>query len=146
MIAATWKFKSLYKADAQAVAEEIIDIGDNATPAQILEKAKDANTQLHLCFTWDNNQAAEKWRLFEARQIVCNLVIKKTSDENDLEEVTNIRLFHKTDNSGYKPLTLILRNEEEYEKLVRRCADELSAIKKKYSHLSEFEEIWELIN
>ena len=42
MIIATWKrgFEGLHKGtDAQKVAEEIISIGDDATPQQIVERA-----------------------------------------------------------------------------------------------------------
>ena len=58
------EFKSLYKgADAQLVADEIMSIGDAATPQQIVEKARDEATELHKCFTWDDRIAAEKYRL-----------------------------------------------------------------------------------
>ena len=52
-----------FKADAQKCADEIMEICDeleSATPQQILDKARDSNTELHKCFTWDDTEAAEK--------------------------------------------------------------------------------------
>lgn len=145
---ATWgTFK--FKADAQKCADEIMEICEeleSATPQQILEKARDSNTELHKCFTWDNTEAAEKWRISEARTVVRNLkIIEQKSDKQP--EPTTIRVFYKTDNeSGYKPTKLILKKPDEYKALVERCRSELLAIKQKFNSISEYKEIWELIN
>lgn len=137
-----------FKANAQKCADEIMEICDeleSATPQQILEKAKDKNSELHKCFTWDNTEAAEKWRLFQARQVVCNLKI--TVIEHETPKPTSLRVFYKTDNiSGYKPTKLIVKKPDEYEALVKRCRNELMAIKQKFHNISEYEEIWEMIN
>lgn len=145
---ATWgTFK--FKADAQKCADEIMEICEqleSATPQQILEKARDSNTELHKCFTWDDTEAAEKWRISEARAVVRNLKIIEQKPDKQTEPTT-IRVFYKTDNeSGYKPTKLILKKPDEYKVLVERCRSELLAIKQKFNSISEYEEIWELIN
>lgn len=145
---ATWgTFK--FKADAQKCADEIMEICEeleSATPQQILEKARDSNTELHKCFTWDDTEAAKKWRISEARAVVRNLkIIEQNPDKQS--EPTTIRVFYKTDNeSGYKPTKLILKKPDEYKALVERCRSELLAIKQKFNSISEYEEIWEMIN
>lgn len=80
MIFAAWKSGCRISADAQKVADEILAIGNSATTTQILDKARDEQTELHKCFDWDDAEAAEKWRLQQARHIVCNLVIKEKSE------------------------------------------------------------------
>jgi hypothetical protein len=145
---ATWgTFK--FKADAQKCADEIMEICEeleSATPQQILEKARDSNTELHKCFTWDDTEAAEKWRISEARAVVRNLKIIEQKPDKQTEP-TAIRVFYKTDNeSGYKPTKLILKKPDEYKSLVERCRSELLAIKQKFNSISEYEEIWEMIN
>lgn len=145
---ATWGTR-FFKADAQKCADEIMEICDrleSATPQEILEKARDSNTELHKCFTWDDSVASEKWRLHEARNIVCNLkIVDKREDKKP--ETIPIRVFYKTDDqSGYKPTKLILKNPDEYKQLVERCRHELLSIKNKYQTVSEYSEIWELIN
>ena len=145
---ATWgTFK--FKADAQKCADEIMEICEeleSATPQQILEKARDSSTELHKCFTWDDTEAAEKWRISEARAVVRNLkIIEQNPDKQS--DPTTIRVFYKTDNeSGYKPTKLILKKPDEYKSLVERCRSELLAIKQKFNSISEYEEIWEMIN
>lgn len=142
MVQAAWKLTGYYKADANLVAQEIMNI-ENATPQNILETAKNPDSELHKCFTWDNTVAAEKWRLYEARQVVCSLAIAKKEDSR---EPTNIRILHKTDGNGYKPIQFIVQQKGEYEKLLQRAFEELRAFKTKYSSLSELEEIMSLID
>lgn len=142
-IKAEWRV-GLFKADANKCANEIMSLGEDVSPAQIVEYARKPNTELHRCFTWNDAEAANKYRIFEARQVVCNLIIRKENGEK--QEPTPIRLFHKTENGHYKPLTLIVQNEDEYESLLRQCKEALESLKRKYSSLSEYQEIWDLIN
>ena len=149
MYTATWKtgFGSLFKADAQLVAEEIMGIGQTATPKQIVEVAKNEDTELHKCFDWDNDVAAEKWRLEQARQVVRTLVIKREDPKEGEEHKPEIRFFHQTDNrEGYKSVEFIVRNDDEYKKLLDQAYAELRAFKAKYHNLSELQEILDLID
>ncbi len=146
MIEAKWKegMQSLYKgADAQKVANEILALGDDITPNQILETARNKNTELHKCFEWDDSIAAERYRLSQARMIVCHLVIKRPPEEKEKPE---IRIFYKTDKaSNYKPTTLIMTDKTEYEKLLENAYKELQIFKKKYHSLAELDDIMALI-
>lgn len=146
MLVAKWKsgFESIHHADAQKVAKEIMSIGDSATPEQIVEKAKKKNTELHKCFTWDDGEAANKWRLHEARQIVCHLMVK---NEDRKEKQPELRFFMKAEsNNGYQPTQVIFRNEDSYNQLIQKALGELTAFRRKYTFLSDRKEMIELIN
>lgn len=145
MTVATWRSgPCVFKADAQKVADEISSIGLSVKPEEIVDKARDESTELHKCFEWDDTKAAEKFRLHQARQIVCNLIVREV---NDTQKEREIRVFYKTDNTdGYKPITYIMRDEDEYQKLLSRAVSELKSFQKKYSTLKELEGVWEAIN
>ena len=141
-----WKLSGIYKADAATVAGEIASIGDNATPQQIVDRAKDPNSELHKCFTWDDTIAAEKYRLCEARQVVRLLVIDRSQET---ENEPPVRVFFKVDNTkseGYKQTVHIFRNEDEYTKLLKMALAELEAFQRKYRTLSELDPVFDAIN
>lgn len=143
MIFAAWKSGCRISADAQKVADEILAIGNSATTAQILDKARDEQTELHKCFDWDDAEAAEKWRLQQARHIVCNLVIKEKSDTPRPE----VRMFFKTDaDNGYKPTVLIMQDKDEYRKLLDRALAELTSFRAKYKTLGELDGVFDAID
>ena len=137
-------FDAFYKdVDPNKVAEEIISIGDEPNPDDIVDKARNENSELHKCFTWDNDEAADKWRKQEARQLMYRLVIKEEEPPKDRPE---IRMFYKTkDSGGYKPTEIVVTHKDEYKQLLERAYAELRAFKAKYSCLKELQEIFDLI-
>lgn len=143
MITHTWKMPGIFKADAQKVGEEIRALGDEVTPQQLVEAAKDESTELHKCFDWDNDVAAEKWRLHQARQIFCFLVIREEEPE---PESVPVKVWNKIDNGGYKHVERVFRREDEYQKLLQTAYAELRAFKIKYARLQELSEILALID
>ena len=151
-IKAVWSagFGVFRSADAQKVAEEIFEICsdfEQATPQQIVEKGRDANTELHKCFEWNDSVAAEKYRLVQARDITRHLVFVRTEQEVK-DDAPEIRVFHKTERvegSGYKPLVKIVQNDDEYQKMLRLAYAELHALKVKYQNLQELDYILSLI-
>lgn len=145
MTVATWRSgPCVFKADAQKVADEISSIGLSVKPEEIVEKARDESTELHKCFEWDDTKAAEKYRVYQARQIVCHLIVKEVNNEPQKQEV---RFFYKTDSQeGYKPTSYIIRNKDEYHKLLDRALTELKAFQRKYSTLKELDGLFDAIN
>lgn len=145
MIKAKWKkgIGFFNQADPDKVAQEIRSIGKSATPQQIVDKARNTDTELHKCFEWNDSIAAENWRRQQARVIVCNLVIKEETMPTDRPE---IRYFFKPNpDEGYKSTQVIVKKEDEYQKLLVQAWAELQAFKVKYAMLNELQEIFELI-
>lgn len=143
-VTAQWKpgFENLHKADAQKVAMEITAIGSSATPAQIVDAARDPESELHKCFEWRDDVAAEKYRIQQARQVVCHLVIRETV----IEERPAIRFFYKPEaTSGYQRTQLIVRNQDAYQALLSSAIRDLDALRKKYHSLTELEQVFDAI-
>lgn len=144
-ITAAWMpgFESMFKADAQLVAEEIVSIGEKATPIQILDKARNPETELHKCFEWDDSIAAEKYRLSQARKVVCNLVIRETVKE----ESPPIRFFYQPKNgSGYHTTQIIYKDPDKYQALLASVLRELVSIRNKHSNLAELDGVFAAID
>ena len=145
-IVATWRTPGIFKADPQKVCDELKDLGDEFTPDEIVEKAKNSATELHKCFEWDNDVAAEKYRLHQARMITSNLVFLKESDAEE-EQPVLVRVYNKTEQTGgYKPPERVFTQADEYEKLLKRATAELHQFKVKYSMLKELDYILSLID
>ena len=147
MIVSRWRpgFNFYKGVDAQKVAEEIIGIGDSATPQEIVDRAKDETSELHKCFTWDDTEAANKYRLYEARQITHHLIIERVDDVAG--EKPQIRFFVKPENSqGYQPITKVWKDKDKHEALLQKALAELTAFKTKYSSLCELDELFSMID
>lgn len=140
-----WKVDGFYKADASKVLDELSELGDEYSLSDVVEKAKDENSEMHSIFEWDDSVAGEEYRKIQAGRMVRNLVIVRN---DETEEKTNVRYFVSTGkrDSTYTPTRLVIRNQDAYEQLLERAYAELRAFKEKYSTLSELEEILALID
>lgn len=136
----------MFKADAQKVSEELREIGEEFTPQDIVDAAEDETTELHKCFEWDNNKAAEKYRLHQAVILTSQLVFKREVTE-ETQPSAPVRIFNKTEGGGgYKIPERTFKVQEEYEALLQRAMAELRAFKAKYAALHELDYILELID
>lgn len=140
MTTVRWKVNLYGDADAQKVYEEIGE--ENTTPEEILEKAKDPDSELHKCFEWDDKKAAYKYRLQQARSIMCNLVFVSNEEEDEVRTFYNLT-FEKAE---YHPTKLILQKPDEYKALLEKAKGELFAFKKKYAMLKELKKLFQEID
>lgn len=143
-----WSVSGVFKADANKCYEEIQEIGEEVKPEQVLDKARDSESELHKCFDWDDSSAAEKYRLHQARLVINHLIVVKRDVEEEKEPV-QFRVMLKNDTareSGYKQTLVMVRDEDEYKKMLEQAYRELHSFKQKYSCLSELAEILALID
>jgi len=137
-VQAKWRSGCIFKADAQKVYEEI---GDNSiTPEEVIEIAKNKKSELHKCFEWDDKIAGQKFRLQQARQVLNNLVFIPVKKEEQ-----PVRIFSYTPETGYKPTIQMVVNMDEYQSLLAQAKRELLAFERKYSTLSELQEVFDAI-
>lgn len=134
-----WKIKR-FKADPNKVKAELDALGIGISGVgfeaeEIVNAARDPNSELHKCFEWNDSIAAEHWRKQQARTIMVNLVYVDNSKEKP--EKTDIRVFVNNNRSeGYKPMSFVVSKQDEYQQLLDMALKELQSFQKKYQTLS----------
>lgn len=128
-----------FRGNAEVVYHEIQELGESYTPEDIVEKAKDPTTELHKCFDWDDTIAAAKWRKHTARLICCSLQVVVAEEEK--EPVTYRLIQNDRSEQAYKPVTLTVRNDSEYDRLLKQAKMELKAFKERYKRITELETV-----
>lgn len=142
MVTVTWNM-AMFKADAQKCYDELKGI-DSPTPQDVVNIAEDENTELHKCFEWDDREASKKWRLFQARQVLCNLVVVKQEPEEE-EEKTRVFLNVDRSTQKYTKIQLVLKNEDQYTRLLEQAKRDFKKLQVKYRTLKELQELFDLI-
>ena len=139
----SWAFP--HKGDAQKCYDECQTLQE-ITPENVLDKAKNEQTELHKCFEWDDTVAGEKYRLIQARDIIRHFVIV-TPEENEDEEPIKVRSYQVTTKTNvYEPTRVFLQKPDEYKALLERAKTELGYFKRRYQTLVELEEVFESID
>jgi len=117
------------------------------TPEAVVEYAKDETTQLHGQFTWDDGEAAEQWRLQQARQVIRAMV---TIIPNENENVVTKALVHiletPRNQAGYMSVGKVLSDDEYRKQMLDNAYKELRTFRKKYAHLKELVSVFEIID
>lgn len=135
-----WKIKGLYKADAEAVYQEIASLGSKVTPEQIVEYAKDKSTELNKCFTWNNAEAAKKYRIIQAQAIIRNIsVTVDYNDDNGEQKQVKCRAIVCTNENKnqYEPISRCIENPDSFARLKATFLKDLLYFKERYERYSK---------
>ena len=135
-----WKVDGIFKADANECYREISSL-EQITPKAILDFAKDEKSELHKCFEWNDGIAAEKYRTIQAGNVIRMLyIVPKNAD------APPVRVLSRTSDTFYQPTRTFVKNQNEYEDLLKRALSELESFRLKYKTLSELEQVFEQID
>ena len=118
--------------------------GGMLVPASVVEFARDPSTALHSQFTWDDTDAAEAWRLHEARNIIRVHVTVLHADSEPVRVFTSLR-SDRDSNAGYRLTVDVLSNDELRAQMLADAKAELQATKRKYHNLQELTSVWDAI-
>ena len=93
--------------DAQKIGEELESIKSKGVlnPKNVVERANNKKSILHNLFEWDDTEAAEKFRLQQARNIVNHVIEVIVVRGNQIEERAFFNVVAKNDENVYVSLT-----------------------------------------
>ena len=119
--------------------EALIDKhGGSVTPAQVVEYGKNPTTALHGLFTWDDTEAAQRWREEQATQY---LRITVTVLKTDGADPTRVRAFVSLPSdrgeNGYRRTVDVLHDPERRAEMLAHAANEYKQYRNRYKHLEE---------
>jgi hypothetical protein len=109
------------------------------TPEIVVEEAADPMHPLHHRFTWDDSEAARKWRLHEAGNL---LRVRYKADAGD--ERADLRAFWVTrgedgkPTSHYEPVEEVIQDPFQRELMLRQMRRDWQTFKRRYQHMQEF--------
>lgn len=109
-------------------------------PEAVVEHAADESSALHRYFTWDDGEAAQAYRLLQARQLirVAVTVLESTSDR--VRAFVSLTSDRKVD-GGYRAMVDVLDDPTLLDQMLADAKAELSAFTRKYRMLREAGEL-----
>lgn len=142
------------------VTDEVIRLvaehDDRAAPRVLLEAARDPASPLHRYFTWDDNEAAERYRLSQAGALFRRVklhIVRVNADGPRKVEINPVRAVvsvpddrKRIDSNSYGRTPVVMADERSRESVLRGIARELVALRNKYATFSEFRDVWVVID
>lgn len=139
-----WKSAACIKASAQeaGLMMEELERTVGLTKETLLEANRKEGTVLHNEFTWNDTEAAEAYRLEQAKHILSNITIV-TGEKNETPVRAFLSIAQDTGKDRrYESLRVIVSDETKTEKLMQTAIRELTAFRKKYTMLTELKRIF----
>ena len=123
------------------------DLG-TVTPKQVLEYARNPTTALHSAFTWDDDEAAERYRLIEAQRLIRRtfVVLEVPGSQEERRVHMAVSLPPDRGSKGYRLMSEILEDPEKRDQLVRTALREMATFRKKYGALTELAELFAAVD
>ena len=112
-----------------------------------MDAARDEASPLHSYFEWNDGEAAERYRLLQAGNLVRKLKLHIVKNGEDGPRVVKVRAYSSLPDDrhaegGYRATVTLLRDDTTRDAVFATALAEMEALQAKYAQLVEFEAIW----
>lgn len=132
--------------DSEAVAEELERLAKDdedglVRPEAVVEAARDESSPLHKHFEWDDGEAAERYRLYQARRLIVKVTIVRAPYKGPT--YVNVKVSRTGQvRQGYVKVDRAAADPNLYDQIVE---DARKGIVNYRNRLSAFEEAHEIV-
>lgn len=81
-------------------------------PCDVVDFARNPETALHGQFCWDDTEAAQKWRLHQARDIIRVQVTIIKTDTPPVRAFVSLKNDRKTKGGGYRDVNFVVQHPD----------------------------------
>jgi len=111
------------------------------TPRVVVESAKSESSPLHKYFEWNDGEAAEKYRLYQARVLMTTVKVQMVGGKQQDAYFNAIVTIEEKPMRGYVPMDRALTDELIYKQVLANAARELRYWTNKYNSIQDLKEV-----
>lgn len=144
-----WKEGARISVDAQAAGAELerIRVRHNGRlePEWVVHNAKAPKNPLHDLFEWDDNVAAQNYRVDQARGIIRSIEVVVEATEKQKPVRAFVSVVQERDRS-YTSVTHAMSDPDLRKQVLKAALNELEAWRKRYAELVELAQVFAAID
>lgn len=129
-------------AELKRIAQE----NDGVLKAEaVVEAARPPASPLHNSFEWDDNEAAERWRIYQARNLIrvsVEFLNVPGSEPVKVSAFVSLTPDREQEGGGYRLMINVMSRKESREQLLEDALAELKTFEDKYAGLKELAEVF----
>ena len=123
------------KTQVQNVVGRLFEQNGEVTASALVEEARPKTSPIHSAFEWDNVKAGEQYRLWQARQWIRRVDVIVEDRQERLIHVPRVSVEGEDREGFYKPVSMVVRHENEYAAALGETLDRFNAAKRAYGYL-----------
>lgn len=126
--------------------EELWASRGRITPTDVVQEAASTSSPLHDYFEWDDSKAANRYRLFQAANLIRTIKVTIVSERpsGEVEDI-QVRGFmalrsagDETAPAGYVPEHVVREDPEKRRIMLQQMKREMTALHRRYRHLDDY--------
>lgn len=127
--------------DAKAIAKVLQKKFPNGTltAKEVLEFARPKSSPIHKYFNWDDSEAAEKYRLMQARQLITCIVVVVGKDT--VRKYVTPVVIQETGKKAYVEISVARKTPYIWDQVLQRALDEALLWKARYETITKLSPI-----
>lgn len=141
------RFQSGASADANAVGAHLELLRQQCkgelTPRDVLDDAKNPNSPLHSFFEWSDSEAAEQYRLSQARGLIRAVVAIYTQPDQPAQRIRAYVHIAEKGAPHYRETSHAMSQTKTRQLVLQRAWAEFMQWRKRYQDLKEFAAVFE---
>ena len=130
----------------QAEIEKLSKKTDEITPRAVVEYARNPKTEIHKCFTWDNTEAAEQYRIGQARQLLRLCITILPGTETPTRAYVSLTQDRETPDRCYRTITSVMASEDWTENLLADAMKDMQRFRTKYHMLKKLSGVFDAMD
>ena len=128
------------------LCEKIEERDGEVTRKGLLDASRDEASPTHKLFEWDDDVAAEKWRMYQAGKVLQALKITIiTPDREKQTQRAYVNVIPKDVEGSYRSFNIAMTQVDLREGVLQRALRELTTFQEKYSNLTELSKVFDAI-
>jgi len=139
-----WRSDSRFPIGAQIAAERLKKIKDQCgaiTPRVVVDDAANPRSPLHPCFEWDDETAADNYRLAQARKLIGSIVVAEVDDEPVNLETRAFVHVTVGDGARYEAIEVAMASASMRHEVLERAKREIKLWRARYAAYEEFSDL-----
>lgn len=117
-------------------------MGNGITPFQVVEEARPLDSDIHALFEWDDAQAAEEWRIVQARNALNSIrIVVRQAGEVDRLVIANIHIREEGQHA-YLPSQVVISNPELLDKAIQEALVYMRSWEARYRDIADLAPIF----
>lgn len=119
-------------------------------PKAVVDAARPENSPLHGAFCWDDTEAAERYRIIQAQDLIRSyklvyVVEKKKYSGSMYVNVPITRVGSSAENS-YIHVDEVRKNQKFLDSVLGEALQQLKAFRDRYRYLSQLNKLWDVLD
>lgn len=128
--------------DLRSILQEIYAEHGRLTPELVVQAATPESSPLHHRFVWDNDEAAQRYREVQARELIRSVRVAYRRPDGHEGDVRYFHAVRRPTGNSYTPVDEIVQDEVTTKILLNQMEREFLQLKRRYENFDEF---WQLV-